>query len=116
MFHVTSDVYASLQESYWRCVFCFTYLLLVESHLLLLMIRHLVACSVIAGSEVLLLLAIDRERYWAAHRSICEVQPLSLHHGALLGQQVASLLLLRLLLLLLLPVLRHCKCVLCFSQ
>ena len=113
---MTSIVYAFLQVSYWGFVFCCTYLLLVESHLLLLMIRHLVACSVIAGSEVLLLLAIDRERYLAAYRSICEVQPLCLHHGALLGQQVASLLLLRLLLLLLLPVLRHCECVLYFSQ
>ena len=53
--------------------FVLTYLLLVESHLLLLMIRHLVACSVIAGREVLLLLAIDRERNRAADRCVCEV-------------------------------------------
>ena len=84
----------------------------MESHLLLLMIRHLVACPVIAGSEVLLLLTIDRERNRTTNRLVCEVQPLCLHHSALLGQQVTDLLLLRLLLLMLLPVLRHYECVL----
>ena len=62
-----------------------TYLLLVKSHLLLLMVRHLVPSSVIASGKVLLLLAIDRERNWASNCSISEVESLSLHHGALLG-------------------------------